>query len=301
VIVMDIHRLRVFKAVVDHGGFGRGAEAVHLTQPAASQAVRLLERDVGATLLTRGRPPELTAAGRRVYDHAADVLARDAAVRRDVDEIRKGAKGLLALGASQALSREVLPELVAAFHRRHPLAILHLETLPSREIIRVVADGRLELGLGPLQRSMSGFTVHVLGRQRMVLYAGRRSAWRRAVRREGAAALRRVALVTSHLDAPGTRPGSGQLRENFRTVWEVHSLDLRLRMVADGLAVGYLPDSIAGARRAGEALVPLEGLDFGVIERQVGLFHASKRPLSAAGEAFVAVARGGVEPPAQSW
>lgn len=288
---MEIHLLRVFKAVVDHRGFARGAEAVHLTQPAASQAVRRLEAEVGGALLTRGRPPEVTAVGRRVYAHAADLLARDAATRRDLEEIRKEQPGTLTLGASQALSRELLPRLVATFLAGHPRAVLHLETLPSREIIRVVADGRLELGLGPLQKSMAGFAVHVLGQQRMLLYAGRRGPWLRAVRREGAPALQRAALVTSYLDPHGARPGSGQLRENFRSVWEVHSLDLRLQMVREGLAVGYLPESTVRASGLARDLAPLPGLPFGVITRQVGLFHAGKRPLSPAARAFLEVAR----------
>ena len=289
---MELGQLRILKCVVDQRGFGRGAEAAFVTQSAASQAIRRLERELGARLLTRARPPALTPIGKRVYDHAADVLARDRKAGRDVADLIAGGTGTLVLGASQALSRELLPELVRRFCAREPRATLHLETLPSRELIHVVADGRLELGLGPLQRSMAGFVTQSLGTQRMVLYGGRGLPELGAIRREGSAALAGVALLTSYLDAPDARPGRGHLREHFRTVWEVHSLDLRIHLVAAGLAVGYLPESSVASAGVKRRLVGLTWLPFGAIERNVGLFHAGRRPLGDMARSFLEVARG---------
>jgi DNA-binding transcriptional LysR family regulator len=288
--LMDRHALRVFRAVVDERGFARAADAVRLTQPAVSQIVARLEADVGTRLLTRERPPVPTPAGLRLYRHAVDVLTREEAARRDIDDIRKGGAGVLMLGASQALARHALPHLVRAFLERWPLASLHLETLPSRELIRVVTDGRLELGLGPFQTTMPGFVTHPLGTQRMVLYAGRGSTALAALRREGEEALGRLRLVTSYLDAPRARPGGGRLRERFRTVWEVHSLDLRIWMVMSGLAVGYLPEDAVRLAGLARRLVAVDWLEFGVIRRRVGLFHLDRRRLGDAAREFVAVA-----------
>lgn len=293
---MDLHALRLFRAVLDEGGFARAAAACHLTQPAVSQAVRRLERELGQPLLARRRPPEPTAAGRRVHALADDLLGREAAARRDLDELRRGRAAVLRLGASQALARELLPGLLRALHARRPLGSLHVETRPSRELVRAVAEGRLELGLGPFQKHMPGLTLRPLGRQRMVLYVGRGSAVARALRRRGADALVEVPLVTSQLDAPGARPGGGRLRDRFRTVWEVHSLDLRLELIRDGLAAGYLPESTV--RHAGlvRALLPVDWLDLGVVERQVGFFHlAARAPSELARELLALAAAAGRE------
>lgn len=287
---MELHELRLFKAVVDQRGFARAAEASFLTQSAVSQAVRRLEDELEARLLTRTRPPAPTAAGARLYELATDLLAREAAARRDVEEIAKGGTGVLTLGASQALSRELLPALLRAFHARRPRAALHVETLPSRELVRVVADGRLELGLGPFQKHMPGFERQALGRQRMVLYVGRAAA--AALRRGGEAALHDVPLVTSSLDAPGARPGGGRLRARFGTVWVVHSMDLRLELVRAGLAAGYLPESTVHASPRPRDLVAVDWLDFGVITREVGLFWLAKRAHSDAARELVTAARG---------
>jgi DNA-binding transcriptional LysR family regulator len=286
------HRdLVVFKSVLDHRSFSRAAEATFLTQPAVSQAVRRLERDLGTPLLTRERPPAATPAGARLYAHAADVLARDAQARRDVEAIRHGGGGTLRLGASQALSREILPRLVRRFHASRPLAALHFETLPSRDLVRTVADGRLELGLGPLQKSMPGFARHVLGRQRMILYTARGSAVHRDLRKRGAEALHAAPLVTSSLDAPGARPGGGKLRDRFANVWEVHSLDLRVEVVRSGLAVGYLPESIVRAAGRRRDFAPVDWLDFGVILRDVGFFHLEKHALTDLAAELLRLAR----------
>lgn len=283
---MDLHELQLFKAVVDQGGFARAARASFLTQPAVSQAIRRLEDELKARLLTRARPPEPTPAGARLYELAADLLAREAAGRRDIEEIAKGGAGVLTLGASQALTREVLPGLVRALHARRPRVAVHLETLPSRELVRVVADGRLELGLGPFQKHMPGFERRPLDRQRIVLHVGRGSAAHRALRAKGEAALHDLPLVTSSLDAPGARPGGGRLRQRFRTVWVVQSLDLRIDLVKDGLAVGYLPEASVARR----GLVPVDWLDFGVILRDVGLFWLAKRALSPVARELVDLA-----------
>jgi DNA-binding transcriptional LysR family regulator len=138
---------------------------------------------------------------------------------------------------------------------------------------------------------MAGLEVHALGTQEMVLYAGRACPELEALGRGQVRALASLPLVTSHLDAPGARPGTGQLREHFRAVWEVHSLDLRITLVKEGMAVGYLPRSAVAALGPGSGLVALARLPFGVIRRTVGLFHSVRRPLLPLAKAFVELAR----------
>jgi DNA-binding transcriptional LysR family regulator len=288
---MNAYELGIFRAVVEQRGFGRAARVAHLSQPAVSQAIRRLEESAGAVLLQRGRPPQLTPAGRRVYEHAVDVLARDELVRRQLAELARGHVGILVLAASQALSRQLLPQLVQRFLTAYPTAGLQLETQPSRQILQAVADGRLELGLGPYSRAMHGLTTLPLGTQRMVLYAGRRNPRLRALRRGGVPALAAESLVTSHLEERAPRRGS--LREHFGAVWVVQSLDLRLRLVHDGLAVGYLPEDTVRAAGLRRELVSLEKLPFGAIERTVGLFASQKRELSSIARAFWELAKDG--------
>ena len=70
-------------------------------------------------------------------------------------------------------------------------------------------------------------------------------------------------------------------------MWVVQSLDLRLRLVADGRAVGYLPESTVRAAGLTRELVPLTALPFGAIARNFGLIFSARRALSPAAAAFV--------------
>src|ERR1700677_2246743 len=72
---MDSHRLRHFLAVVDHGGFTAAAQAVYVSQPALSLAVKELEAELGVALFVRtGRKVRLTAAGVALLGPARQVL-----------------------------------------------------------------------------------------------------------------------------------------------------------------------------------------------------------------------------------
>ena len=72
---MDLRQLSYVVAVVDHGGFTRAAEALHVAQPSLSQAIKALETEVGFALFDRvGRQVRLTAAGRALLPAARQAL-----------------------------------------------------------------------------------------------------------------------------------------------------------------------------------------------------------------------------------
>ncbi len=72
---MDLHLLTYFVAVVDHGGVTKAAQALYISQPSLSQAIRTLEKRLGATLFDRaGGRLTLTDDGRRLYAAARRIL-----------------------------------------------------------------------------------------------------------------------------------------------------------------------------------------------------------------------------------
>jgi DNA-binding transcriptional LysR family regulator len=94
--------------------------------------------------------------------------------------------------------------------------------------------------------------------------------------------------VTSYLDEITRRPSSDRLRNAFATVWEVSHMDLRLALVAEGKGITYVSDLL---QNAPAELVPIEGLPFSSIERQVGVYYLKHQPLSQAGVRFLALCR----------
>src|SRR3546814_19894549 len=78
---MNLHLLRMFMAVVEHQGFSRAAEALPVSQPAVSKAVRELEHPLGLSLVerggARGRGAVLTDHGQSLPPPAPATLALD--------------------------------------------------------------------------------------------------------------------------------------------------------------------------------------------------------------------------------
>ena len=111
---------------------------------------------------------------------------------------------------------------------------------------------------------------------------------RDALLRDPQATLRTLPLVTSYLDEPTRRPSGDRLRNAFATVWEVSHMELRLALVVEGKGVTYVSDLVTDLP---QELVPIEGLPFSSIERQVGVYYRKHQPLSQAGARFLALCR----------
>ncbi|HLR79797.1 MAG TPA: LysR family transcriptional regulator [Bacillota bacterium] len=117
---MDQH-LHVFVTVVDKKNFSRAAEKLHMTQPAVSQYIHLLEERVGARLLERtNKYVCLTKAGEIVDHHAREILGMYTNMQRLVDDLTKRVKGPLAVGASYTFGEYVLPHVLASLQRQYP-------------------------------------------------------------------------------------------------------------------------------------------------------------------------------------
>jgi DNA-binding transcriptional LysR family regulator len=288
---MQIERneIRCFHAVVEAGGFSRAAERLDLSQSAVSQAIANLEHRLGTTLLRRGNPPQLTEAGMRFLRFAETVINEERETLADIAQIKSGALSTLSLALSPASNARFGMSLLREFSERNPLTRLKVAVAPSREIIYGVSEGRWEVGFGPLHHSMPDyFAVHPCFSETRRLMISRDHPRREALRRDPRATLRTLPLITSYLDENPRRPGGDRLRNAFASVWEVSHMELRLALVAEGKGVTYVSDLVSNLPAE---LVPIEGLPFSSIDRQVAVYHLKHRPLSQAGARFVALCR----------
>src|SRR3954462_2333135 len=109
---MDLRHLRYFVAVAEERHFGRAAERLHLAQPALSQQIKQLERELGVQLFTRTtRRVEPTEAGLRFADHARSVLADVDRARDDMAALATGHAGRVSVGFIGTATYDVLPRV----------------------------------------------------------------------------------------------------------------------------------------------------------------------------------------------
>lgn len=146
---MYAYRLHVFRAVATHGSYSRAArEALHISQPAVSKHVRMLEEELGVELFQRlGKQVELTEAGRIVLDYAEQVVALAEDTRRALLDLQGLQRGTLRLGASSTPGIYLLPSVLAAFARRYPGITLALEIANSQRVIDGVLNRQWDLGV----------------------------------------------------------------------------------------------------------------------------------------------------------
>lgn len=288
---MQIERneIRCFQAVIEAGGFSRAAERLGLSQSGVSQTVANLEHRLGAVLLRRGHPPQLTEAGIRLLRFAEAWMNEEREALADIAHIRTGALSTLSVALAPATNARFGVALLRDFSERNPLTRLRVVVAPSREIVYGVSDGRWELGFGPFQHSMPEyFAFHPCFPEMRRLMIAADHPSREALRKDPEATLRTLPLITSYLDDSPRRAGSPRLRNAFGSVWEVSHMELRLALVAEGKGVTYVSDLVTPVP---SHLETIDGLPFSSIERQVGVYYLKHHPLSQAGSRFLALCR----------
>jgi DNA-binding transcriptional LysR family regulator len=281
--------LRAFRAVIEEGGFQRAADALHISQSAVSQAVAGLERKLGTALVQRGKDLSLTDAGKRLFDHAVEVLAGEQQALEDIAQLKQGHSETLSLALSSSINRFYAPELISAYYRQNPRARMKISELPARNIIYAVLSGSVELGLGPFQKDMQAFeTIPLYGDSRHLVVSPSHARFPGMIRGDPRA-LKLTPLITSALDSPDMRPSIARLRDQFSTVWEVSSLSLRIHMVEQGMGVTFIDRKLLREHPSCADFHIIDDVSFGRIDKQVGLYCRAGKQLSEGARNFISL------------
>jgi DNA-binding transcriptional LysR family regulator len=145
---VQIQQLVYFVAVAETGHFTRAAELAHVAQPSLSKQIKALETDLGASLFSRARGNiALTPAGEALLPLARRILADVDTARQAVQEVTLLRRGRVRLGATPSLSTGLLPEVLTQFRHTYPGIQLVVQEDGSRNLVRELADGELDLAL----------------------------------------------------------------------------------------------------------------------------------------------------------
>lgn len=151
--MLNLHLVRLFAAVAEHGSFSRAAESLGVTQPAVSRGVGALEDEIGMPLVERGaRGARLTEAGRALHAHARVILNAERAAEAELGELRGLRGGTLHVGASTTIATYVLPRVVAAYRRTHPGVRLRVTSANTQDILALLLERGVDVALveGPI-------------------------------------------------------------------------------------------------------------------------------------------------------
>jgi DNA-binding transcriptional LysR family regulator len=259
---MDPRRLLTFREVVRQGSFSRAGDALGLTQPAVSQQVSALERQLGVRLLDRGPGgPTPTEAGALLLAHADAVADRLAQADTQVAELAAVERETLRVGGFASALATAIPAALATLREQRPELQVEAVEASGDELGAMVASGALHAAMcfqdaAAPPRRPDGTDRHELGTEPMLamLPPDHPLAGRKRVRLAELAGETWVAPSRSHLIYRACVEAGFEPRIAFVTRDPVGNSQL----VARGLAVTLVPELLVG-RLPGVAMVPLEG------------------------------------------
>ncbi|MFB7277345.1 LysR family transcriptional regulator [Streptomyces hydrogenans] len=153
--MIDVQRLRVLRAVAEHGSFNQAAASLRLTPSAVSQQVAALERSLGTQVVARStRGVTLTRAGQIMVGAAESVAAELAHAQQQVSALSTG-RTQLTVAAFTSGGRLLLPAALTRFTAAHPHTTLHIREGEPEDTLPLVRQGAVDLALayhfdGPL-------------------------------------------------------------------------------------------------------------------------------------------------------
>lgn len=292
---MELRQLEYFIAVIDYGGVGRAADALHVAQPSVSQGLRSLERELGVDLFVRtGRRLTPSPAGLALVPSAREALGGVLSLADRAREIQTARLGVVTVSTMPELSSDAVVTWASDFIRAHcNFHFVVTEADSSAGLVASVENGESELGFTSLPVNHGDKLItEVLSTQRLLLVAPPRDRSlaeiaddRGVIRAED---LPNIPIVVSHLANKENNlvstalSGTGQ---KFSPRAVVPNRVTQLTFVLHGDMFTFLPLRMAlDAYRRGAQLfetAPLVESQFGYLRRASGLSPAARQLVDA--------------------
>jgi DNA-binding transcriptional LysR family regulator len=162
-------RVQTFLAVAEALNFRRAAERLGVAQPALSRSVRQLEEHLGFALFERStRRVALTPAGELLYREGVVALRRLSGACTRAARVAQGLSGSIMVGYSTFATAGPMSDIIIAFRKRFPDALVGLRLLASSEQSAALEDGSLDLGFMMWTVSLPPLEKIVISRERLV-------------------------------------------------------------------------------------------------------------------------------------
>ena len=282
---METQLLEAFVAVVEAQSFSEAAERIHLTQPAVSKRIAVLEEQLGCRLFDRiGRQINLTEAGAALLPRARNLLQALVDARQHIRDLSGSVSGQLRLAISHHIGLHRLPPVLKAFAARHASVALAIDFMDSEVAYEAIRQGRFELAVVTLAPDEHPKIIATpIWRDPLCLVA----APDHALTREDKINLAKLCQHPAIL--PGMNTYTGRMIKrifdeddmSFAATMTTNYLETIKMMVSVGLGWSLLPSTMLDTSLAKLNCPAIK------LERQLGLIHHRDKSLSNAATAFI--------------
>ena len=165
---MDLGQLRYFSKIVEHRSFTKAAQDCLVSQPALSQQIAKLEKELGQPLFERqGRSIRLTPAGQVLQTHAEKILQLvDDAKRQITDD---GQTGRICISAIPTIAPYLLPELLTSVGGQFPSASFVVSEDTTELLLKRCSNGDIDVGVVALPATAKYLSVEPLFEEELLL------------------------------------------------------------------------------------------------------------------------------------
>jgi DNA-binding transcriptional LysR family regulator len=289
---MNLHSLQLYCDIIDSQSFTVAAERNYISQSAVSQRMRALERELGQTLIDRGRGAGRatpTEAGRALYEGARlllnDAMALEARVRAHSGEVT----GTIRVATVYSVGLHAMPPRLRPFLANWPLVTVHLEYSRTGKIYEDVLSSAVDVGIVACPEPRAGLVCEPFADENMVVICAPEHPFSRAevVTFADLATERFIAfaddiptrkLIDAKLRAAAVRPLIASAYDNIETI---------KNLVEIGSGVAIVPEDtvrqeVRDGRLVAKPLAPTEAF-----RRPAGMLMRKNRTLPPAVAAFV--------------
>ena len=174
---MEINQLLVFLEVAKLKSFTGAAKSLHLSQPAISKMIRLLEEELGVALFNRStHHVELTDYGLAIQGQVSELVRCFRSIHVELNDVTYLKKGSICIGIPPMVGETFFPRVIGLFHQKYPQIKIKLIEVGSKKVEAGVEDGTLDVGVAVLPVKENAVEVFEFAKNPLMVIVSRQHA-----------------------------------------------------------------------------------------------------------------------------
>ena len=249
--MIDFDLYKIFHAVAKYGSISKAAQELYVSQPAVSQAIKQLEKQLDTPLFNRlHHGMELSAQGGKViFDDVEQAIKLLQGVEEKLSALKQNATGTIRIGASETIFQYILSDKIVRYNELFPQVKIELISEVSPKIIALMKKDECDIGFLnlPVETDDEISIRHSIGLLNDIFIAGKRFEELKG-KEISVSDLQKYPLLlmeTNTVSRESVNHYAVSHGVHFSPAVEVNSWGFMKQLVVDGMGIGCIPREYA--------------------------------------------------------